>query len=208
MCIAFTCKYSCTLSAAKRRKKQSRTGWSLAASLLVGACLLLSAPFAAGAPRAGCPGADVRPSASNAAGVAAATLCLVDRIRFAYGLRPLRANGALGRVADSQVSSMVSYDYFADVRPTGQTPMSLVGGTHYRAHASNIAVGQNIAWGTGSDATPAHIVAEWMASPPHRAIILNSEYRDAGTAVTAVLPRVLRSGKPGAVYALELGVRR
>ena len=102
---------------------------------------------------------------------------------------------------------MVRWDYFADVRPSGQTPLSLVGVTRYPAHTAGIAVGQNIAWGTGAYATPEHIVAEWMASPPHRAIILTGYYRDAGVAARPALPGVLRAGRSGATYAMEFGAR-
>jgi uncharacterized protein YkwD len=154
-----------------------------------------------------CRAAGVRPNPTNAAVVDAATLCLIDQIRAAHGLRPLHANAELGAVAASQVTSMVRSNYFADVRPTGQTPMALVGSTRYRAHAARIAVGQNIAWGTGRYATPAHIVAEWMASPAHREIILDGEFHDAGTGVTPALPSVLGAGHNGALYAIELGVR-
>ncbi len=144
-------------------------------------------------------------------GVEAATLCLVNRVRTAHGLRGLRANRYLLGVASSQVSSMISWDYFSDVRPSGQTPFALVGVTRYPAHSASFAVGQNIAWGTGSYASPRHIVAEWMASPAHRAVILTSKYRDAGVAVTDAVPGVVRSaGAPrtGATYAMEFGVRR
>ena len=70
---------------------------------------------------------------------------------------------------------MVRWDYFADDRPTGQTPLSLVAITRYPVHRAASPIGQNIAWGTGSDTTPAHIVAAWMASPPHREIMLTSD---------------------------------
>ncbi len=184
--------------------------WVAAFSALVLACawMLAAGSTSAGARPAGCAGAGLRPSAVNAASVDAAVLCLIDRIRAAHGLRSLRTNRELGGVAASQVTTMVHRDYFADVRPSGQTPMALVGGTRYPAHTEAIAVGQNIAWGSGSYATPAHIVSEWMASPPHRAIILTGEYRDAGVAVTPALPSVLRAGKRGALYAVEFGVRR
>ncbi len=99
-------------------------------------------------------------------------------------------------------------NYFADVRPTGQTPLSLVGVTHYSVRAARVAVGQNIAWGTGGAASPMHIVAAWMASPPHRAIMLAGGYRDAGPAVAPALPSVLRVGHRGAVYVIEFGARR
>jgi uncharacterized protein YkwD len=162
----------------------------------------------AAAAAAGCPGATLQPGPGTGSAIDRATLCLVNAIRRAHHLHALRGNRELGKVAGSQVVSMVRWDYFADVRPSGQTPLSLVGVTRYPAHTAGYAVGQNIAWGTGAYASPEHIVAEWMASPPHRAIILTGYYRDAGVAVEPALPGVLRVGRSGATYAMEFGVRR
>jgi uncharacterized protein YkwD len=180
---------------------------------LLCACCALPCATAAASPRAsaaaaGCPGSNLRPAAGDGSAVDRATLCLVNAIRRAHGMHALRANRQLGKVAGSQVASMVRWDYFSDVRPSGQTPLSLVGVTRYPAHTAGYAVGQNIAWGTGVYASPEHIVAEWMASPPHRAIILTGNYRDAGVAVEPALPGVLRAGHSGATYAMEFGVRR
>jgi uncharacterized protein YkwD len=173
------------------------------------ACAACPPAGAAAAARsaASCRGANLRPSASDARAVEAATLCLIDQVRLGYRLPPLRANRELGAVASSQVSSMVRWNYFADVRPSGQTPMTLVSATRYPAHAAGVAVGQNIAWGAGRNATPARIVAAWMASPPHREIILSGEFRDAGVGVTPAVPSVLSAARHGAVYAIELGAR-
>jgi uncharacterized protein YkwD len=157
---------------------------------------------------ASCSGSTMRPTGTDSATVASATLCLINHIRSTHHLRSLRPNRELLGVASSQVSTMLSWDYFADVRPSGQTPLSLVGVTHYPAHAADYAVGQNIAWGTGSFSDAAHIVGEWMASPPHRAVILTAKYRDAGVAVRPAVPGVLRTGESGATYAMEFGVRR
>ncbi len=154
-----------------------------------------------------CPSTSLQPNGGDEAAVDRATLCLVNAIRRAHHLHALRPNLQLGKVAASQVATMIRWDYFADVRPTGQTPLSLVGVTRYPAHSAGFAVGQNIAWGSGALASPAHIVAEWMASPPHRAIILTSYYRDAGVGVDPALPGVLRAGHRGATYAMEFGVR-
>jgi uncharacterized protein YkwD len=155
-----------------------------------------------------CPGANLRPSATNSASVDAATLCLIDQVRVADRLRPLRPNQELLTLAASQVSHMVSWDYFADDRPPGLTPFALIAATRYRAHARALSVGQNIGWGTGGYATPASMVAGWMASPPHREIILTGEYRDAGVGVTPAVPHVLGQGLPGATYAIEFAARR
>jgi uncharacterized protein YkwD len=179
----------------------------LVTGLLICAGALVVEPFAAGAVFA-CPHGGLRANARNADAVERATLCLIDRVRSRYGRRALRINPQLGTVAESQVASMLRWNYFADVRPSGQTPLALVAVTPYRAHAARIAVGQNIAWASGSAATPAHIVAEWMASPPHRAIMLSSRFRDTGIAVEPALPSVLGAGRRGAVWAVEFGERR
>jgi uncharacterized protein YkwD len=158
-------------------------------------------------PSRACRGGHLRPNATNLAAVDAATLCLVNRVRAAHHVHALRSNRILGRVASSQIAAMVRGDYFADVSPSGQTPLALVARTPYPAHAASFAVGQNLAWGTENDVTPAHIVAEWMASPPHRAIMLSNEYRNAGVAVAPTVPARLYAGRPDATYAFEFGRR-
>jgi uncharacterized protein YkwD len=187
----------------------SKLGASLAAALLV--CMCALAAHCVSAAKASqsqpCHGANLHPSAKNWPTIDAATLCLVNEVRIAHGLRSLHANPELGRVAASQVTSMIARDYFSDDRPTGQTPLSLVAITRYPAHAAEFAVGENIAWGTGSFTTPAHIVAEWIASPPHREVMLSPEYRDAGVAVIPAIPAVLDAGHQGATYAIEFGMR-
>jgi uncharacterized protein YkwD len=185
----------------------SRLGASLAAALLACVGALFAPGVLAAKAVQPCRGANLDPTATNVPAIDAATLCLVNEVRAERGLRPLHANRELRHVASSQVTAMVARDYFADDRPTGQTPLSLVAVTRYPVHADEFAVGQNIAWGTGSFTTPAHIVAEWMASPPHREIMLSAQYRDAGVAVTPAIPAVLDAGSQGATYAIEFGMR-
>jgi uncharacterized protein YkwD len=173
------------------------------------ACLAMFGTPSAGASRGSpCQGANLSPSAANAASVAAATLCLIDQVRAGYHMRQLRSNNDLRTLAASQVSDMVSWNYFADDRPGGLTPFSLVVGTRYSAHTRAISVGQNIGWGTGEYATPARMVAGWMASPPHRQVILTAVFQDAGVGVTPAVPHVLGRGLSGATYAIEFAARR
>jgi uncharacterized protein YkwD len=184
---------------------------ALAASVLCCA-IAIAAAAQAGAVSppavAPCAGAGLLPTSRNTAAIDAATLCLINRARAAHHVPALRSNGDLGAVAASQVAAMVRWNYFADVRPTGQTPLALVFTTHYPANTTGVSVGQNIAWGTGHYATPARVVAAWMASPPHRRVMLEGGYRDAGVAVTPHVPSVLTRGHYGATYAIEFGVRR
>lgn len=155
-----------------------------------------------------CAGADLSPSALDAAAVDAATLCLIDRVRAAHHLRPLRSNHDLQRVATRQVRCIVRWDYFADECPAGQTAAALIAATRYAAHTAKLATGQNVAWGTGLYATPAQIVAAWMSSPAHRAIILTGGFNDAGVSMTPAVPSAAGEGEPGATYAIEFAARR
>jgi uncharacterized protein YkwD len=159
------------------------------------------------AAHASCHGANLRPSARNTRAVEAATLCLINRLRLDHDVRALRANRALSLVATSQATNMLRGNYFADDRPSGRTPMSLVAVTRYRPRAAHVAVGENIAWGTGGDTTPARIVAAWLASPPHREVMLSPGYRDVGVSVTPAVPAVLHPHGRGATYVIELGAR-
>jgi uncharacterized protein YkwD len=154
-----------------------------------------------------CAGANLRPTAANAAAVDAATACLINGVRASYGLRSLRVNRYLQGVAAGQVSEMVRWNYFADVRPSGQTPGRLIASSRYAIRAASLSTGQNIGWATGAYSTPASMVATWMESPPHRAVILAGDFHDIGVGVVPTLPSVLQHGRLGAVYAVEFGAR-
>jgi uncharacterized protein YkwD len=180
--------------------------------------MLVAVPLLAGTVGAGtaaartssptCRGANLAPNTFNRGSVDAATLCLIDEVRTAYHLRPLQFNGELWALATSQVNDMVSWNYFADDRPPGLTPLSLLATTRYPAHTRSVTVGQNIGWGTGCYATPTAMVAAWMASPEHRRIMLTRKYRDAGVGVTAAVPPLFGDGLVGATYAIEFASRR
>jgi uncharacterized protein YkwD len=177
------------------------------AVVLLGVPVILAAPARALATPPHCIDADVRPNASNLQTVDAVTLCLVNGVRRSHHLRSLRANPALTHVAASQVSGMLRLNYFADVSPSGVTPQALIAASPYPSGGGPFTMGQNLAWGTGGMASPAAIVAAWMASPPHRSIILTAAFRDAGVAATAGVPAIEQQRLAGATYAMEFGVR-
>jgi uncharacterized protein YkwD len=154
-----------------------------------------------------CPGANLRPTAANSAAVDVAIACLINGVRAAYRLRPLHVNRYLQGIAAGQVTGMVRWNYFADVRPSGQTPGKLIASSHYAVRAASLFTGQNIGWATGAYSTPASMVATWMDSPPHRAVILAGDFHDVGVGVAATLPSVLQRGRLGAIYAVEFGAR-
>ena len=194
------------------RTTRRRIGALISAALpvLLGVCAPVVAVARAAVARKAsppCPGADLRPANANAAAIGAATVCLINQLRGRHHLRVLGANGYLQRVATGQLRQMVRWNYFADVRPSGQTPAALIASTGYAAHAASLATGENIGWGTTAEATPASMVAGWMASPPHRAVILARAFHDIGVGVWPRLPGSLGRGPLGAVYAVEFGAR-
>jgi uncharacterized protein YkwD len=175
------------------------------AVLLTTAALTLIGPATASASRS-CRGANVRPTAGNLNLMRSATLCLIDDARAEAHMRALRSNHALQGVAGSQVAGMIRFDYFSDVRPSGQTPGALIHATSYAARASLI-TGEDIGLGTGSEATPAQMVNSWLRSAAHRQIMLDPVFHDIGVGVIAAVPSFFAGRQRGATYAIEFGTR-
>ena len=99
----------------------------------------------------------------------------------------------LQRAAEGHSAEMVAEDYFEHVSPSGSTPVDRVSSSGYIPSPQvGYVIGENLAWGTLSLATPEAIVAAWMASPAHRANILEGEYRETGIGVSAQVPARLR----------------
>jgi len=183
------------------------------AALCACALALAAAPPAHAAPRHhhhGCRHASLTPTRSNLALIRKATLCLINRERVAHGERPLRPNARLARAARAHTRSMAFGDYFEHVGaggPGGGTPLSRMRAVGYISRSNaGYEVGENIAWGTLWLATPRAIVAAWMASPGHRANILDRRYRETGIGVSAHPPASLAHGQPGAIYTQDFGV--
>ena len=102
---------------------------------------------------------------------------------------------------------MALHGYFEHVSPGGSTPLSRMRESGYISSSNaGYEVGENIAWGSYTDSTPAAIVAGWMASPPHRANILEHNFRDTGIGISPHLPGSFAGGAPGALYTQDFGV--
>jgi len=159
----------------------------------------------AGAP---CPDTQLQPTAENLPAVDAAALCLVNQVRIAHGLPALADNPALALAAQNHDDDMVASDYFDHVGPAGDTPRSRVQASGYIGAAQpSWVVGENIAWGTLTLATPAAIVTGWVNSPEHLANILDPAFRDTALRADAAAPASLSMGEAGAVYTEDFGAR-
>jgi len=99
---------------------------------------------------------------------------LVNIERAREGASPLTADPTLMMAARFKAQSMHDLDYFAHDSPVYGRFVNIsreVFGFEARA------MGENLAWG---QATPEHVVRSWMASPGHRANILNPAYNLIG----------------------------
>lgn len=173
---------------------------------LLGAVLALAVCVpaqAAPAAIAACPGADVTPSAQNVPTVLDATLCLLNGERADAGLAPLEQNGRLAAAALEHSRDMVGHSYFEHVALDGTSPADRIRATGYIPSDRAWTVGENLAWGTGTLATPRNIVLAWMHSQGHRENILRPVFDEIGFGVVVGNP--LRVDGLGATYATTFG---
>lgn len=108
------------------------------------------------------------------AGFASQVLALVNAERSARGIAPLRSNGALTQAASDYALLLLGYPSLSHT----------ANGTALQGRASAAGYGGGylgeVLWQGRGVFSPADVVASWMNSPPHRAIILDPTYRDAG----------------------------
>jgi uncharacterized protein YkwD len=153
--------------------------------------------------QAACASAAAVPQRGELAAARAATLCLINHERRVRGLAPLKADRRLARAATRYSRQMVRLSFFDHVGPRGST-------MHQRVEAAGYTpwrrLGENIAWGAGSLASPARIVARWMRSPGHRRTILDAELREIGIGIARGAPQPV-GDLPAATYTTDFGAR-
>ena len=93
------------------------------------------------------------------------------------GMGNLSINAKLTAAAEEKLNDMFKRQYFEHVSPAGRGPANLAESVSYQY----VVIGENLALGNfGGDKA---LVDAWMASPGHRANILNVKYKEIGVAV-------------------------
>jgi uncharacterized protein YkwD len=95
----------------------------------------------------------------------------VNATRAAHGLNAVRVDAALTRAARSHSAGMIRSNFFAHGAFRSRMVAFRVRGPF---------VGENLAWGSGSYASPATVIKEWLASPAHRANLLRPSFTRIG----------------------------
>ena len=95
----------------------------------------------------------------------------VNAARLAHGLRPLRVDPTLTRAARAHTIDMLQRDYFAH----GAFARRMA-----QFHVQAARIGEDLAWGNGAWAQATAVVREWLASPAHRANVLDPRFGRIG----------------------------
>jgi uncharacterized protein YkwD len=120
----------------------------------------------------------------------AEVIALVNTARKQAGLAPLKYSVQLEQSAQGYAQLMSTEGFFGHVSPAGQTLKDRIAATGYydRTFSADcncvkgFALGENLARG---QKTAEEVMHDWMASPAHKAAILNGDYTDVGIGVSA-----------------------
>jgi len=98
---------------------------------------------------------------------------LINDARRAHRLKPLRVSQRLARAASGHARAMARLGFFAHESADGTSAA-----TRIRRFYRGSTVGETLLW-RSPDVTPREALRMWLASPPHRSILLGS-FRDVG----------------------------
>jgi uncharacterized protein YkwD len=117
---------------------------------------------------------------------------------------PLGTESRLQLAAQRYVADMVTRRFFDHVDPGGLNPQDRILMAGYPA--TNAWTGENLAYGTGPEGSPAEIVDRWMHSPGHKENILRAAFTQIGIGVAFDVPKQEPAGTdPGATYSTSFG---
>lgn len=121
---------------------------------------------------------DIAPSAKVVILSSKEVIALTNKSRASNGNLPaLLENTKLNQSAQIKLNDMFDKQYFEHVSPSGVQIKDLAGTVSYEF----ISIGENLALGNFKNNQA--LVSAWMASPGHRANILNTQYTEIGVAV-------------------------
>jgi uncharacterized protein YkwD len=132
----------------------------------------------------------------------------LNRIRAEHGLKPLALSPSLSAAAMVHTQQMVAEGYFAHNSANGQPFWKRIQGFYPQGDFGYWSVGENLFWTTGT-ATAAAGMKAWMASPEHRANILDPAWRQIGIATVSsgAAPGTF-GGMAVTLITTDFGVRR
>jgi uncharacterized protein YkwD len=144
------------------------------------ACLLALAValIATLAPAADARIADLRPvTARTDESLESSLLRLINGARADHGLRSLRASRTLEGAAVGHARAMARFGFFAHSSRDGSSPRDRI--SRAAPRLASRGVGEVLLWRSPGP-SPDQALAMWLASPPHRAVLLDRGLRLIG----------------------------
>jgi uncharacterized protein YkwD len=136
-----------------------------------------------------------------------ALLVQVNAFRVARGLAPLRVSPFLAAAARVHSTQMARLGYFSHNSANGSAFSTRIA-TYYPARGYHSwTVGENLLWAS-PDVGAARALKLWLASPPHRANLLNPRWREVGFAsVHASRAPGVYGNAPTTIITSDFGAR-
>lgn len=128
---------------------------------------------------------------ATASGVVARVVQLVNAERSKVGCSALTLNATLSKVAQAHSEDMALHRNMSHSGSDGSSPGDRLTNAGYTWSA----YGENVAYGYAS---PDQVMAAWMASPGHRANILNCTFKEIGVGLA----------QPGDYWTQDFGTAR
>ena len=144
---------------------------------------------------------------TGSARLQSALLAQVNAVRSAHGLVRLRFSTALNAAASAHSTQMARLGYFSHSSANG-TPFSRRIASYYpaRGYRSWMA-GENLVWAS-PDLSAARAVKLWLASPPHRANLLDPSWREIGlSGVHSTSAPGVYGGSAATIITADFGAR-
>ena len=131
----------------------------------------------------------------------------VNALRLAHGLVPLRVSPSLRAAANVHSTQMARLGYFSHDSANGGSFSSRIA-TFYPARGyRSWTVGENLLWAS-PDVGALRALKMWLASPPHRANLLNPGWREVGlVAVHARSAPGVYGNAPTTIVTADFGTR-
>jgi uncharacterized protein YkwD len=133
-----------------------------------------------------CPNVSAGPAQMTETQAQVSTICLINKRRTRFHLHAVRGDMQLSSAARAHSQSMGTMNFFSHFGDG--TPETRAAATGYISGGGHWGIGEDLGWGAGGMGTPGYIVASWMASPVHRAVILTRRFRQIGVGVTDASP--------------------
>ena len=163
------------------------------------AAVALAVPVATAAPRR--PAVALTPLETG-------VLADINAFRRSHHLVPLKLNVRLSAAAQAHTVQMARDGYFAHESADGSSFWQRIRSFYSASPWAYWSVGENLLW-SSPDVSPARALKMWLASPEHRANLMNPRWREIGLAAlhVAAAPGVFK-GLDVTIVTTDFGVRR